>query len=123
LLKESVGDRDEMPVVLHNQALNVLYKMVNSNIDVIQCADIEFITNDAISILDRTNSIKRLGMLLIENCICKSLLKQNNGDIVKRLEEHFVNLDENESKQILKLYKEFIKANKIENIKFLDEII
>ena len=28
-LKESVGDRDEMPVVLHNYALNILYKISN----------------------------------------------------------------------------------------------
>jgi len=123
LLKESVGDRDEMPVVLHNQALNVLYKMVNSDIDSKECEEIEFITADAISILDRTKSIKRLGMLLIENCVTKSLLKQNYKDIEQRLQEHFTNLDENESSQVLKLYKEFIKVNKIDNIKFLDELL
>jgi len=123
VLKESVGDRDEMPVVLHNQALNVLYKMVNSNVDEKQCKDIVFVTQDAISILDRTKSIKRLGMLLIENCITKSLLKQNYEDVAKRLENHFCLLDENESKQILKLYKEFIKTNKIDNLEFLDKMI
>jgi len=32
-------------------------------------------------------------------------------------------LDENESKQILKLYKEFIKTNKIDNLEFLDKMI
>lgn len=123
LLKESVGDRDEMPVVLHNQALNILYKMLHSDIDISLCKEIEFITNDAISILDRTKSIKRLGMLLIENYISKCLLKKDCEDIAKRLESHFVNLDENESEQLIKLYKEFIKVNKIDNLKFLDKII
>jgi len=123
VLKESVGDRDEMPVVLHNQALNVLYKMVYSKIDEKQCQNIEFITEDAISILDRTKSIKRLGMLLIENYISKSLLKQDCKDVIIRLENHFSLLDENESKQILKLYKEFIKTNKIDNLEFLDKMI
>lgn len=123
LLKESVGDRDEMPVVLHNQALNVLYKMVNSDIDTKECEDIVFIIADAISILDRTKSIKRLGMLLIENCVTKSLLKQDYKEIEQRLKEHFNTLDENESSQVLKLYKEFIKVKKIDNIKFLDELL
>ena len=30
VLKQSVGDRDEMPVVLHNFALNILYKISNT---------------------------------------------------------------------------------------------
>lgn len=122
-LKESVGDRDEMPVVLHNQALNVLYKMVNSTLDEAACKEIVYITDDAISVLDRTKSIKRLGMLLIENCITKSLLKQNYEDVAQRLNTHFPLLDENESQQVLKLYKEFIKTDKIDRLDFLDKMI
>ncbi len=120
LLKESVGDRDEMPVVLHNQALNVLYKMIYSDIDKKALEEIVFITDDAINILDRTKSIKRLGMLLIENIISKQLLELDASTNLERLEEHYLLVDENESKQIQNLYKEFIKTNKMAKIKFLD---
>jgi len=120
-LKESVGDRDELPVVQHNQALNILYKELYS----IQKED-ELLnealsyTNEAIEILDSTGSIKRLGMILMENIICKQLLQVDFDDIVTRLKEHLVNLDDNELKQLLNLYKEFKKANKITAINFLE---
>ncbi len=120
LLKESVGDRDEMPVVLHNQALNILYKMLNSPLEEKYCLEIIDITTDAISILDKTKSIKRLGMLLIENCIAKALINTDFQDISKRLEEHILLMDENESNQLLKVYNEFKKADKINNISFLE---
>lgn len=120
LLKESVGDRDEMPVVLHNQALNILCKMLNSPLDKEACLDIISVTSDAISILDKTKSVKRLGMLLIENCIAKSLINEDFEDISKRLEEHIPNMDENESKQLLNIYNEFKKVDKIKNISFLE---
>ncbi|MFK2821848.1 hypothetical protein ACH5BK_02575 [Arcobacter sp. YIC-80] len=120
LLKESVGDRDEMPVVLHNQALNVLYKMNYSSIDEKALKEIVCITDDAINILDRTKSIKRLGMLLIENIISKQLLGLDVSSNLERLSKHYLLVDENESKQIQNLYKEFIKTNKIARIEFLD---
>ncbi|WP_424686798.1 MAG: tetratricopeptide repeat protein [Halarcobacter ebronensis] len=120
-LKESVGDRDELPVVQHNQALNILYKELYS----IQKEE-ELLnealsyTSEAIEILDSTGSIKRLGMILMENIICKQLLQVEFDDIVTRLKEHLVNLDDNELKQLLNLYKEFKKANKITAINFLE---
>ena len=122
-LKESVGDRDEMPVVLHNQALNILSKILNSKDEVIACKEIIDITDDAILILDRTNSIKRLGMLLIENYIAKCLLNEDTNFVSNRLENHFELLDENESKQLLSLYQKFIEVDKIQNIKYLDRLI
>ena len=120
LLKESVGDRDEMPVVLHNQALNVLYKMIYSDIDKKVLEEVVFITDDAINVLDRTKSIKRLGMLLIENIISKQLLELDASINLERLEKHYLKVDKNEFKQIQNIYKEFIKTNKIAKIKFLD---
>lgn len=120
-LKESVGDRDEMPVVLHNQALNILYKMLYSTCDENACSEIIDITTDAISILDKTGSIKRLGMLLIENIIANELIMQANADVVLRLERHMSKLDENESEQLLKLYKAFRDVNRIGKIDFLEK--
>ena len=120
LLKQSVGDRDEMPVVLHNQALNILYKISNSSIDKSLCNEVLKLTQDALEILDKTKSIKRLGMILIENHIAKFLLKIEDKDILKRLENQKKLLDDNELNQLLKLYKQFIKVNKIDKLNFLD---
>ncbi|WP_121626343.1 hypothetical protein [Poseidonibacter antarcticus] len=123
ILKESVGDRDEIPVVLHNQALNVLSKMLNCNQNDIECKEIINITNEAILILDKTKSIKRLGMLLIENYIARCLLNEDTSIIVNRLKNHLELLDENEYKQLLSLYKEFLKVDKIKSLDFLDQLI
>ena len=119
LLKESVGDRDDMPVVLHNQALNMLYKILNISEDESSCKKIVKITSDAICILDKTNSVKRLGMLLIENYISKNLLNEDNKEIVIRLENHLPNLDTNELIQIKEVYQEFRKLKHINDIRFL----
>ncbi len=117
LLKQSVGDRDEMPVVLHNFALNILYKISN-NMDVSLCNEVLDATNEALEILTRTKSIKRLGMVLIENYIVKSLLKIDTKDIIERLRNHLSLLGQNELNQLLNIYKEFEKNNKIKKIEF-----
>ncbi len=122
-LKESVGDRDEMPVVLHNQALNLLYKSLYVSIcfdDLQRCIEI---TNKGISILQNTGSCKKLGVLLIENIISKELLEKDSDEMKKRLKEEYRNLDENDSKQLLEIYKQFVKSNKITKINFLEEKI
>ena len=120
ILKQSVGDRDEMPVVLHNFALNILYKISNI-MDLSLCNEVLETTNEALIILDKTKSIKRLGMVLIENYIVKSLLKIDTKDIVLRLENHLPNLGQSELNQLLNVYKEFEKNNKIKKIEFLDK--
>ena len=117
LLKQSVGDRDEMPVVLHNFALNILYKISN-NMDVSLCNEVLNATNEALEILTRTKSIKRLGMVLIENYIVKNLLKIDTKDIIIKLENHLTNLGQSELNQLLNIYKEFEKNNKIKKIEF-----
>tara|TARA_B100001063_G_scaffold112857_1_gene105338 strand:+ start:7106 stop:9082 length:1977 start_codon:yes stop_codon:yes gene_type:complete len=119
-LKQSVGDRDELPIVLHNQALNILSKMLNNNLDMDLYKEVIDITNEAILILDKTNSIKRLGMLLIENYIAKSFLKEDTSFISNRLKNHLAFLDENEMKQLNSLYKEFLKVDKIDKLDYLD---
>ena len=121
LLKQSVGDRDEMPVVLHNFALNVLYKISNV-MDLSLCNEVLETTNEALSILDKTKSIKRLGMVLIENYIVKNFLKIDTKDIVTKLEKHLENLTQSELNQLLNIYKEFEKNNKIHKLEFLDKL-
>ncbi|RXJ84690.1 tetratricopeptide repeat protein [Arcobacter cloacae] len=122
ILKESVGDRDEMPVVLHNFALNILYKISN-NMDITLCNEVLKATNEALEILERTKSIKRLGMVLIENYIVKCLLKIDVKDTVIKLENHMKLLGQSELNQLLNIYKEFEKNNKIKKLEFLDKLI
>ncbi|WP_294967082.1 hypothetical protein [Sulfurimonas sp.] len=104
-LKQSVGDRDEMPIVLHNQALNILSKMLYSKIDEQECKNIISITSEAISILKETNSSKKLDILIIENIIAKALLEKEYGDLEKKLQIHISNLNKNEFEQISAIYK------------------
>ena len=122
ILKESVGDRDEMPVVLHNFALNILYKISNT-MDVALCNEVLETTNEALLILDKTKSVKRLGMVLIENLIVKDLLKINSKEIASRLENHLPTLGQSELNQLLNIYKEFRKSNKIKSLEFLEKIL
>ncbi|MGB6329012.1 MAG: hypothetical protein WBF48_08790, partial [Halarcobacter sp.] len=107
-LKNSVGDRDEIPVVLHNQALNILYKLVDfEDKELIQKAI--NLTNTGIEILDSTNSIKRLGIILCENIIAKSLLGLNVDSLRKRLEEHWELMDTYEKEQISLVFEKFVQ--------------
>lgn len=122
ILKESVGDRDEMPIVLHNFALNMLYKILNS-FSLNLCNEVLNATNDALEILEQTKSVKRLGMVLIENYISKSLLKIEVNDVVLKLENYISFLGESELNQLLNIYKEFEKNNKIKKLEFLDRLI
>ena len=122
ILKQSVGDRDEMPVVLHNFALNILYKISNT-MDTSLCNEVLEATNEALEILDKTKSIKRLGMVLIENYIARCLFKLDTKDVVKRIENQMSLLGQNELNQLLNIYKEFEKNNKIKKLEFLDKLI
>ena len=123
LLKQSVGDRDEMPIVLHNLALNILYKISNTTVETSLCNEVLNLSQEALEILDKTKSIKRLGMVLIENYIAKEILEIKNSDIVIRLEAHMASLGQNELNHLLNIYKEFRKTSKIKNLKFLEEIL
>mgnify|MGYP003460049716 CR=1 FL=1 len=60
-------------------------------------------------------------MFLIENYIVKSLLKIDAKDIIERLRNHLSLLGQNELNQLLNIYKEFEKNNKIKKIEFLDK--
>jgi hypothetical protein len=109
-----------MPIVLHNLALNILYKILYTSMDTSLCNEVLELTKEALEILDKTKSIKRLGMVLIENYIAKSLFKLKTNDIVEKLEKHISLLGQNELTQLLNIYQEFEKINKIKKIEFLD---
>lgn len=76
-LKQSVGDRDEMPIVLHNQALNILTKMVYSTINEQECLNVINITSEALSILKETNSSKKLLCYLLKMYLPKLYYKKS----------------------------------------------
>lgn len=115
-LKESVGDRDEMPVVLHNQALNILYKAAFFE-------DVKFLDNtisfasNALEILDDTHSKKRLGMVLIELIIAKFIKNEDIEALVERLKLFFIDMDSYEKEQVIKIYELF--KNRGLSIEFL----
>ncbi len=119
-LKKSVGDRDEMPIVIHNQVLNILYKLLVDKFDEKLCLNAFELSCEAIDILDTTASKKRLGMLLIENYISAYLLKKDNINTCNKLKAHIDLVDENELKQLLNVYKQFRKTNKITHLDYLD---
>ncbi|MGJ0312399.1 hypothetical protein [Aliarcobacter cryaerophilus] len=107
-----------MPVVLHNYALNILYKISNI-FDEELCNIVLKETNEALEILEYTKSIKRLGMVLIENYIAKSLLQIDTKDVVDKLKKNISIFKESELKQMMHIYNQFIKNNKIEKLDFL----
>lgn len=118
LLKNSVGDRDEMPVVLHNQALNILYKIFNFEDDNL-AKEVVSITNKGIEILDSTNSIKRLGILLIENIISKSIIGQDDKELRIRLSKHWPLMDDYEKNQINLIFDKFVQKGRCKPLEFL----
>jgi len=117
-LKESVGDRDEMPVVLHNQTLNILYKIIFFEDD--KLLDRSFsLCSKALDILSYTNSNKRLGMLLMEMIIIKTIKGEDIDTFHKKLELNWINIDMYEKEQVIKLYQFFRKKCKIKEINFI----
>ncbi len=119
-LKASVGDRDEMPVVLHNQALNILYKLV-----VLETTDKKLLqkvielTTEGIKILDVTNSVKRLGIMLCENIIAKSLLGEDTVELTARLEKQWTLMQPYEKEQLCLIYDRFVQEGKCKPFNFL----
>ena len=119
-LKSSVGERDEISVVVHNQALNILYKIfANQNLE--DCNYVYELTMNALKTLEEINSTKKLGMLLIENYISACLSNQESGYSVLKIEKFIDNIDKNELKQLLNVYKLFAQNNKITSLKILDD--
>lgn len=118
-LKESVGDRDEMPVVLHNQSLNILYKLAFFD-DENLVKKVIILSQLAFEILDETKSKKRLGMILTELIIAKSLLKEKCDFETNLLKEHWQNMDLYEKKQAVNIYEIFSKKLITNELNWMD---
>lgn len=117
-LKASVGDRDEMPVVLHNQSLNILYYMAfNEETSLLQ--DVQKLTQEGMEILDSTDSKKRLGMMLIESIIVNTLIHKETHPYMHRLKEHWQIMDEYEKTQAIKIYELFVAQNKCKRLDWM----
>lgn len=115
ILKSSVGDRDEMPVVLHNQALNILYKiLIEDDSDLLKI--VLKLTHEAITILDSTESSKRLGIILCENIIANVISGNSIENELNRLKNHINFIEEYEKEQIKNLVEKFIEKGKIQNL-------
>lgn len=111
-LKNEVGDRDEMPVVLHNQALNILYSQTHTSCNE-KLQEVLKLTNDAIEILDSTSSVKRLGIILFENILAQRLLSETHTELEQRLRDYFPNISEYEKEQIQELQEVYLQHSKI----------
>lgn len=118
-LKSNVGERDEISVVVHNQALNILYKLyANENKE--ESSYVYDLTMKALKTLEEINSTKKLGMLLIENYISACLASKDSSYCVSKIEEFLEVIDKNELKQLLNVYKLFVQNNRITNLENLD---
>lgn len=112
-LKELVGEKDEMAIVYHNLALTILCKIAEDYDDDL-CKRAYFLAKGALEILERTNSKKRLGMVLIENYILSVLLYENSSI---KIENSLIN---NLAEKIEK-YKNELSNSELENMKIVYE--
>ncbi len=109
-LKELVGEKDEMAIVYHNLALTMLYKIAD-DFELNLCNEAYSLASDALVILDRTNSKKRLGMVLIENYILATLLEKDNKEFEDRLKNSIKDFSNAELENMKKLYTKFKDFN------------
>lgn len=117
-LKDSVGDKDEMPVVLHNQALNILYKLAFHE-DSSLLDEVIKLSSEALEILETTNSKKRLGMALIELILAKSIKGEEVDTFLEKLKLHWEQMDIYEKGQAIKIYELFTSKNSVDKLEWL----
>ena len=118
-LKESVGDRDEMPIVLHNQALNILYKLsIEDNINLAK--KVIELASKAFDILIDNKSKKRLGMVLIELIIAKNIVKIESNIETELLKDHWQNMDEYEQKQAINIFNIYYEKRVVSYLNWLE---
>lgn len=118
-LKQSIGDRDELAIALHNLALNILYKIstsANENL----CKEVLNLSRRALEILDETNSIKRLGIVLVENFIATVLLRHDVAHIKERLKAQYQNISQDELAQMKRIYFKFRQNQAIDRLEILE---
>ena len=76
--KRVIDDLDELPIALHNQALNLL-ELWNSDSKHFHLRAVEAFTEEGLAIVERNNAIKRYGMLATEYAISLILQKKDDG--------------------------------------------
>jgi tetratricopeptide (TPR) repeat protein len=76
--KRVIDDLDELPIALHNQALNLL-ELWNCDPRKEHLRSVEAFTKEGLVIVERNNGIKRYGMLATEYAISLILQKKNEG--------------------------------------------
>jgi tetratricopeptide (TPR) repeat protein len=74
--KRLIDDLDELPIALHNQALNLLELWYYDHREE-HLQTVEKFSEEGLAIMERNNAIKRYGMLSTEHII--SLILQNKG--------------------------------------------
>ncbi|QKF82214.1 hypothetical protein [Halarcobacter ebronensis] len=117
-LKESVGDRDEMPVVLHNQCLNILYKLVYFE-DKKLLDSAMLLVLKAYAILSETKSKKRLGMILTELILLKAIKNEPYSKELEELEKHWINMNNYEKTQAYSIYSLYEGKNIVKRVEWL----
>lgn len=110
-LKELVGEKDEMAIVYHNFVLTILYK-VSQNYDEKLVKIASKFAKSALEILRRTNSKKRLGMVLIENYILSVIKNENSEELKKKIEDFKDEISNSEIENMRMIYNNFKEKNK-----------
>src|SRR5574344_1091418 len=110
-LKELVGEKDEMPIVYHNFVLTILYK-VSQNYDEKLVKIASKFAKSALENLRRTNSKKRLGMVLIENYILSVIKNENSEELKKKIEDFKDEISNSEIENMRMIYNNFKEKNK-----------
>ncbi len=77
------------------------------------------LTSQGIEILDYTNSTKRLGMILCENIISKSIQGSCDESLINRFKLHWVQMQKYEKEQALYIYNLFVENNRCKKLDFM----
>ncbi len=103
LFKRRVGDRDEMPVVLHNQALNILYAILHGLLPLERIDEVLVLAKEGLSIVEATHSMKRRAILTAEILLATTLAQEDTSIWKKKLQAYGPKAIDSEKEQILSL--------------------
>ena len=103
LFKRRVGDRDAMPVVLHNQALNILYAIFHGLLPLDRIDEVLMLAKEGLSIVEATHSMKRRAILTAEILVATALTQEDTSIWKKKLQVYGPKAMDSEKEQILSL--------------------
>ena len=104
LLKHRVGDRDEMPVVLHNQALNILYGVLYGVLPFNRLEDVLRLAQEGLAIVEATYSVKRRAILTAEILLASALSGQETSLWKEKMRDALPRAMDSEKKEILAMH-------------------